>query len=121
MALSVKKKGILNKLFDYIPAFRKSQISPVDGGDIRLGDMLDGFKIATSALVTMAAAPQAVADAEAEIGDLVIAMLVSDDTGAALGGISASVTAVGVISIDAVNGVTNNDGVVRYFLVKAQA
>lgn len=41
MALSKKQIGILDRLIDYLPALRKGQIGNLDGGDIKLGTILN--------------------------------------------------------------------------------
>ena len=41
--LSGAKKNALNRLFEFIPAFRKGQFKRSEG-DIRLGDILDGIE-----------------------------------------------------------------------------
>ncbi len=41
-ALSAKQRKILNNLPYYEPAFRKGQIGAKDGGDIMLGDIIEG-------------------------------------------------------------------------------
>jgi len=121
MALSAIKKAILNKLLQYIPGLRKGQISPQDGGDIRLGDMLDGFRVQDAALATMALSPTDVAVADAEVGDLVVVTIVSDDTGATLGAVAGTIPADGTVRLTPAGGVTNNDGIVLWQLLKAQA
>jgi hypothetical protein len=52
MAITSVHKLILNQLNDYIPSFRKGQIATSDGGDIQLGDLIEG---AAGDLITVAA------------------------------------------------------------------
>lgn len=121
MALSARKKKILNDIINYLPSHRKGQISPADGGDIKLGDLLDGFRSSAAALAAITADPTDISVPEAEVGDLVIANLQTDDTGGTLGTVAGSVSADGTVSLDPENAPTNNDGTVLWVLLKAQS
>jgi hypothetical protein len=55
MVLTAKQIQILNELINYDPAFRKDQISPKDGGNIFLGNLLHDMQVAGAAQGTAVA------------------------------------------------------------------
>lgn len=120
MALSALKKKILNDVLNFLPSHRKGQISQADGGDIQLGDLLDGLRVANAALATITADPTNVADALAEDGDTVAVLLQTDDTGGALTEI-VGVATDGNVELTPAAGPTNNDGVVLYIILRPQS
>lgn len=120
MALSALKRKILNDIINYLPSHRKGQISPTDGGDVKLGDMLGCLRVQSAELATITANPTAVTDANAAAGDTVAVLLQSDDTGGALGLVTGSASA-GAVSLDPENAPTNNDGIVLYIVLRPQS
>lgn len=117
--LSRAKKRALNRLFDYIPAFRKGQFKKSEG-DIRLGDLVDGYRIVTILFSAIVASPTNANEPLAEVGDVIFIQLISDDTGGPLGALSGIVPYDGTVQITPANAPTNNDGITLILVLRAQ-
>jgi len=120
MALSTQKRNILNNLPNTVPGLRQGQISPSDGGDIRLGDLLGNVSVVSTLVATITASPTVVTATDAKVGDVAFVQLTLDDTGGALGALSATVTD-GSISVTPASGPTNDDGTVLILLLREQS
>lgn len=74
--LSAKKKKILDHLQDSIPELRKGQISAKDGGDIKLGTILDAKAAAPAAVAPIAVPGTATAaDVATKLNELIAALI----------------------------------------------